>query len=120
MAVPGAITNPVATAGDNTLSIAFTAPTATPAVTGYKYQIDSKGGWKAFTASPLALSGLKNGREYTVAILAVNADGDGPAEFATGTPTDSNAANDNGFDDASWAANPGAPVPHLDYNDPDD
>jgi hypothetical protein len=55
-----------------------------------------------------------------VNVRAVNADGPGPSASAAGTPIDSNKANDNGWADASWAANPGLPVPNLDWNDPDD
>jgi hypothetical protein len=121
MAVPGAPTALVATAGDNALSIAFTATAATPAVTGYQAKIGSAG-WKNVpeTASPITLSGLVNEKAVTVQIRAVNDDGNGTAASVTATPTDADLTNNNGWTDATWAANPGAAVPQLDYNDPDD
>lgn len=122
MAVPAAPSITGITPGDNTLSVAFTSVTSDPVVTDNQYQIDGKGGWQSIgVASPFVISGLANGRAYSVKIRSVNADGNSPASAASnGTPVDSNAANDNGFDDASWAANPGAPVGNLDYADPDD
>lgn len=121
MAVPAAPASLAATPGDNSASITFTADAAaSPAITKHQYQIDGKGGWKDFSASPLALSGLANGRSYSVAIRSVNADGNSAAATVAVIPVDSNSANDNGFTDARWSANPGEPVPHLDYNDPDD
>jgi hypothetical protein len=122
MAVPAAPALGAVTAGDNSLSIAFTQAVADPEVGHWQYQIDGKGGWADWTnASPLVLSGLANGKTYSVKMRAVNADGNSPASTAaTGTPTDANAANDNGFDDATVFANPGAAVPNLDFNDPDD
>ncbi len=122
MAVPGAPTALVATAGDNQLSVAFTPTAATPAVTSYQAKTRANGAWVTVTetGSPIVVRGLQNGRLYTVYIRAVNADGAGAQATTTGTPTDANAANNNGFTDATWAANPGLPVPNLDYNDPDD
>lgn len=122
MAVPAAPSITGITAGDNTLSVAFTTITTDPAITDNQYQIDGKGGWKSVgVASPFLITGLANGRQYAVRLRSVNADGAGASSAATnGVPVDSNAANDNGFTDARWSANPGEPVPHLDYNDPDD
>jgi hypothetical protein len=121
MAVPGAPTALVATAGDHSLSIAFTATAATPAVTGYQTKVGSAG-WKTNTAtgSPLIVDGLVNGKEVTVQIRAINADGNGTAASTTGTPLDPSATDNNGWTDANPFANPGAAVPQLDYNDPDD
>lgn len=121
MAVPAAPASLVATPGDNTASIAFTPDAAAaPAISKHQYQIDGKGGWKDFAASPLALTGLANGRAYSVAIRSVNADGNSTAATVSVTPADADATNDNGYDDATWAANPGAAVPNLNYADPDD
>lgn len=121
MAVPAAPTGLAATPGDNTASIAFTPDAAAaPAITKNQYRVDGKGGWADVAASPLSLKGLANGRQYAVEIRSVNADGNSPAASVNVTPVDSNAANDNGFDDARWSANPGQPVPNLDWNDPDD
>lgn len=121
MAVPAAPTGLAATPGDNTASIAFTPDAAaSPAITKNQYRVDGKGGWKDVAASPISLSGLANGRAYSVAVRSVNADGNSAEATVSVTPADPSAANDNGFDDASWAANPGLPVPRLDWNDPDD
>lgn len=121
MAVPAAPTSLVATAQDNGASIAFTPDgAASPAITTHQYRVDGKGGWADVAASPLVLTGLQNGREYSVAIRSVNADGNSTAATVTVTPVDSDATNDNGYDDAHWAANPGASFPNLAYNDPDD
>ncbi len=121
MAVPAAPTGLAATPGDNTASIAFTPDAAPdPVIDTHQYRIDSKGGWADVAASPLVLTGLANGRTYSVSIRSVNADGNSTAATVTVTPADPSAANDNGYDDAHWAANPGAPVPNLAYNDPDD
>lgn len=122
MAVPAAPSITGITPGDNTLTVAFTTVTSTPAITDNQYQVDGKGGWKSVgIVASFVISGLANGKQYAVKVRSVNSDGNGAASAASnGTPVDNNPANDNGFDDASWAANPGAPVPHLDYNDPDD
>lgn len=119
---PAAPTSLVATAGDNQASIAFTAgATGGSAITSYQVRVNS-GGYKtvAQTASPVIATGLPNNKVSTVYIRAVNANGAGAAASVTVTATDSNAANDNGYTDATWAANPGAAVPNLNYNDPDD
>lgn len=122
MAVPAAPSITGITPGDNTLSVAFTTVTSDPAITDNQYQIDGKGGWKSIgLTSPFVLTGLANGKQYAVRIRSVNPDGNSAASAASnGIPADPSAANDNGWDDASWAANPGAPVPHLDFADPDD
>jgi hypothetical protein len=121
MAVPAAPVLGAVTPGDNRLSIAFTQVEADPVVAGFQYKVNNKGGWADTGASPLVLTGLANGKSYSVVMRSGNADGFSVASNSvTGTPVDSNAANDNGWDDASWAANPGAPVPSLDFNDPDD
>ena len=118
MAVPAAPV-PVGTPGDNTATITWPDVTADPVVDVYEFKVNNKGVWQV-CVSPLALTGLANGTAYTVAVRAVNADGAGASGTVVVTPADTDATNDNGFDDARWSANPGAVVPHLDYNDPDD
>jgi hypothetical protein len=121
MAVPDAPVVGVITPGDNTLSVAFTPGTGTPTVD--KHQIrKGTGGWKdCANTSPIVLTGLANDKTVAVTMRAVNADGNSATSNSVdGTPTDADPTNDNGFDDATVFANPGAAVPNLDFNDPDD
>ena len=81
------------TPGNNSLSVAFTAPSSDggSAITNYKYSTDGGATFTAVsptaTTSPISISGLNNGTSYNVKILAVNAAGDGTASTTTaGTP----------------------------------
>ena len=72
------------TPGDNTLSVAFTAPTSTngASITNYEYSTNNGSTWSTrsptSTSSPLVISsGVSNGTTYTVAIRAVNSNGSG-------------------------------------------
>ena len=120
MATPAAPV-PACTPGDQTLTVTWAAVTATPAVTGYMIRKDS-GEWvSAGTGLTFTYTGLQNDKLVTVQVAAVNADGQGAPGTTSGTPVDDGTtANDNGFDDASPFANPGAAVQNLDFNDPDD
>jgi len=78
------------TAGDQQLSVAFTAgATGGSAITDYKY---STNGGSTFTSagtttSPIVITGLTNGTAYNVQLKAVNAAGDGTATSSvSGTP----------------------------------
>lgn len=72
---PAAPTDLVATPGDAEVSIAFTASVADgTVVTGYQYKLGA-GNWTNGTSSPLALTGLVNGQEYTVLLRAKSAAG---------------------------------------------
>lgn len=88
-AAPGAPTALVATAGDGTVQIAFTAGAAgDAAITGYQASVDG-GAWTtvAGTASPLVVTGLVNGRRHAIRLRALNAVGAGAASAAVdGTP----------------------------------
>jgi hypothetical protein len=119
MAVPTAPTALAAAAGDNALTVSWTDPTSDPVVSGHQMKVGGAA-WKNCAASPVVVSGLTNGKAVTIQVRAVNADGNGAAASASGTPADTNPANDNGYDDASFYANPGLAVPHLDWDDPDD
>ena len=82
--VPQAPTSLVATPGDHSVSIAFTAPSdGGSAITNYKYSMDGGATFTAFspaiTASPAVITGLTNGTSYDIQLLAVNAAGDGSA-----------------------------------------
>jgi hypothetical protein len=88
-AAPGAPTALVATAGDGTVQIAFTAGAAgDAAITEYQASVDG-GAWTtvAGTASPLVVTGLVNGRRHAIRLRALNAVGVGAASAAVdGTP----------------------------------
>lgn len=80
--VPSAPTSLVATKGDTSGSIAFTAgANGGSAITNYKYSTDSFT-YIAFSpvqaTSPVNITGLTNGVAYTVYLKAVNANGDSP------------------------------------------
>jgi titin len=66
---------------DGALQVAFTPPTSSAPITGYRYQLDGTGPWQsvATTMSPLTISGLTDGTPYSVEIEAVNSTGTGPA-----------------------------------------
>jgi len=90
------------TAGNGTLSVAFTAPASDggAAISNYKVSSDNGSTFTAVspaaTTSPIVISGLTNGTAYTVRILAVNSAGDGAASSGvSGTPV-------GNYD--SWAA----------------
>ena len=74
----------VATPGDGSASIAFTAGAdgGSP-ITNYEYSTDGGKTWVALnpadTASPVTIPGLKNGTKYEVALRAVNTAGAGAA-----------------------------------------
>ena len=71
------------TAGNTSLSVAFTAPAydGGSAITNYKYSTDGGANWTLAntTSSPIGITGLTNGTSYNVQIKAVNANGDGMA-----------------------------------------
>ena len=86
-----------ATAGNQQLSIAFTAgDNGGSPITNYKYSLDGTT-YTAFspaqTASPVIITGLTNGTAYTVYLKEVNANGDSAASSSTsGTPSTTPAA----------------------------
>ena len=94
---PGKILTVSVAAGNGQLTATWTAPGSNggSAITGYKVQW--KSGSESFdssrehttgaSASAYAITGLTNGAEYTVRVIAVNAVGDGPpSDRKTGTP----------------------------------
>ena len=120
MALPQAPVLGAVIASDHQLHISFTHVAGDPVVAGFEYKIDN-GGWVEWPESPLILTGLANHVLVSVTMRAGNADGWSPeSNTVVGSPFDDNPSNNNGFDDASWAANPGARVPNRDWNDPDD
>lgn len=87
---PSAPTITGITSGDGQLSVAFTAPTSSggASISDYKYSLDGGAYVSAgTTSSPLVISGLSNGVEYTVTLKAVNSAGDGStSNGVSGTP----------------------------------
>jgi len=78
---PDAPTNLVATPGDTTASIAFTAGSDNgDAITDYEYNVDS-GGWvsAATAVSPVVVASLTNDVQVSIEIRAVNGVGNGAA-----------------------------------------
>jgi hypothetical protein len=90
--VPGIPTSLVATAGNTSVSVAFTAPSTNgSAITNYQYSTNGGSTFTAFSpadsASPVSITGLTNGTTYTVQLKAVNAAGAGTASSSvTATP----------------------------------
>lgn len=82
-APPGPSVNLVATPGNGSASIAFTAPASTGGaeISNYTYSTDDGATWvtrsPASAASPVEITGLVNGTTYQVKLRAVNAAGDG-------------------------------------------
>jgi alpha-tubulin suppressor-like RCC1 family protein len=96
--VPLAPTSLVATPGDGSVSLAFTAgANGGSAITNYKYSTDNGVNWTtrspAATNSPISITGLSNGTEYTIKLRAVNSIGDGAVSSAvSSTPRTTPAA----------------------------
>lgn len=88
--IPGAPTIGTATGGNAQASVAFTAP----ANTGYpatinQYTVTSSPGsiTASGSASPITVTGLTNGTEYTFTVTATNDTGTGPASAASNAVT---------------------------------
>jgi hypothetical protein len=91
---PKAPTSLVATTGNTQVYVAFTAGADGGAtITNYKYSIDGGETFTAFdpaqTTSPVVITGLTNGTEYTVILKAVNENGDGVASEPSNAVTPS-------------------------------
>ena len=77
------------TAGDQQVSVSFSAPSSNGGtdVTNYEYSTDGGLTWalpnSAVTTSPLVITGLTNGTEYSVQLRAVNSVGSGAASAST-------------------------------------
>ena len=90
---PSAPVGLTATAGNQQLTLAFSAPTDTggTAITGYQASCtssvsNSAPGQSTGTASPLVVTGLTGGAEYTCTVAAQNANGLGQSASVTGAP----------------------------------
>jgi len=89
--VPAAPTSLVATPGDGSVSIAFTAGADGGAsITKYQFSIDNGSTWAdamAGTTSPVSITGLTNFTTYSVKLRAVNSAGGGAASVVSGSFT---------------------------------
>lgn len=83
---PGAPVIGVATAGNSSASIAFTAPASSgsSAITGYTANCTAAAGVRSGTAgaSPISVTGLTNGTSYSCSVTATNAAGTSAASGA--------------------------------------
>lgn len=87
--VPGAPTNPSATAGDTQASVSFSAPVDNggAVVTGYTVTANPGGATGSGTSSPVTVTGLTNGTSYTFTVTATNSAGTGPASVTSSPVT---------------------------------
>jgi alpha-tubulin suppressor-like RCC1 family protein len=88
--IPGAPTIGTATAGNGEASVAFTAP-ANPGypatITQYTVTSSPGGITASGSASPITVTGLTNGTEYTFTVTATNDTGTGPASAESNAVT---------------------------------
>jgi hypothetical protein len=107
----------VATHGDASASIAFTAgATGGGTISNYKYSTNGGSSFTAFspaqTTSPVSITGLTNGTTYSVALRAVTQVGDGAASSTVsvtpstvpGAPTAVSGTRGNGQVTVAWSA----------------
>lgn len=107
----------VATHGDASASIAFTAgATGGGTISNYKYSTDGGSSFTAFspaqTTSPVSITGLTNGTTYSVALRAVTQVGDGTASSTVsvtpstipGAPTSVSGSHGNTSVALTWSA----------------
>lgn len=82
---PGVPTAATATAGDTQASIAFTAPVFTggATITGYTVTSNPGGNFNTGAGSPIVVTGLTNGVDYTFTVTATNSAGTGSASAAS-------------------------------------
>jgi uncharacterized repeat protein (TIGR02543 family) len=86
--VPKAPTNLVATAGNGSATLTFTAPTnGGSAITSYIVTISPTGETRTVSGSPVVVTGLTNGQPYTFTVNAVNALGKSDTSTASGSIT---------------------------------
>jgi hypothetical protein len=86
---PSVPSSVVATAGDGTASVAFSAPTSNggAAITNYTVTATPGTATGTGTASPITVTGLTNGTTYTFTVTATNAAGTGPASTPSNSVT---------------------------------
>ena len=84
--VPGAPTNPVATAGNAQASVVFSPPgfNGGSTITGYTVTSSPGGLTASGSSSPLVVTGLSTNVSYTFTVVATNAAGNSVASAASG------------------------------------
>ena len=112
--VPAAPTNVVATAGDGSATVTFTAPTDNggSAITGYEV-FDSDGNRVATgnaDATSITITGLTNGTTYTFTVIAKNAVGSSIPSLPSNAVTPQ-APSNNDDDDVGLPAQPAPSAP---------
>ncbi len=87
---PGAPNITSVTPSDGSLTLAFSSASSSLAITDYQYSLNGGTTWVSggVTTSPLTISGLTNGTQYSVLLRGVSAAGGGASSSpATGTPS---------------------------------
>ncbi len=91
--IPSAPTDLSVTAGDGQLILSFTpGPDGGLDITNYSVSVDNGGTYRGcsppITTSPVVISGLTNGTEYTIKVRAINSNGEGAESMSiVGTPS---------------------------------
>lgn len=109
---PSAPGRPVATAGDTTVSLAWSAPSSNgnSAITGYTVTTSPGGATHTSTVTSLVLTGLTNGTNYTFSVVATNTVGTSVASTASAVATPhvvSSGAGNRAFAARGWHADDG-------------
>lgn len=86
---PGAPTGVTALAGDASASVSFSAPGSSGGSAIIDYRVTASPGGITGTgaSSPITVSGLTNGTEYTFTVTATNTEGTGPASAVSNAVT---------------------------------
>jgi hypothetical protein len=84
---PGAPTITSITPGNQQLSVAFSPPfNGGSSIFGYEYSVNSGSFVTVGTSSPITITGLTNGTDYSIVLRAINSVGEGATSSVSGTP----------------------------------
>ena len=86
-AAPGVPQNFFAIAGNEQVTLSWTAPASSGASAIERYEVSVNSGAWTTAASPCTITELSNGIEYTFKVRAVNANGNGPEAMVKATPS---------------------------------
>ena len=102
--VPGAPTAVTAVAGDTQATISFTAPASDGGADITLYTVKSNDGITATgTGSPIVVTGLTNGNNYTFSVTATNIKGIGTASSVSNSVTPTVATSTHAIENNSYA-----------------